>query len=126
MLKGSLTGTTTSAVITEAKENGATEPIVLTLGREAGKTLVGFYHYTGTNLAANKAYLIYDHGSSANDVNFFSIGGSGSEYTAIQKVENVKEQTEDGAWYTLQGVRLSDKPTLRGIYLHNGKKIMVK
>ena len=126
LLKGSLTGTKTKDVIDAAKEDGAIDPIVLTLGREPGKTLIGFFHYTGTNLAKNKAYLIYDWGSSDNNVNFFSIGGSGSEYTAIQKVENVKEQTEDGAWYTLQGVRLSDKPTQRGIYLHNGKKIMVK
>jgi hypothetical protein len=28
-------------------------------------------------------------------------------------------------WFTLDGRRLADKPTLRGIYLHNGKKVIV-
>ena len=31
-----------------------------------------------------------------------------------------------GVWYTLQGVRLDGKPIERGIYLHQGWKVMVK
>jgi|GEM_PF-2545425 len=30
------------------------------------------------------------------------------------------------AWYTLDGVRLAEKPTKQGIYIHNGKKVIVK
>ena len=30
------------------------------------------------------------------------------------------------AWYNLQGVRVNGKPTQKGIYIHNGKKIVVK
>jgi alpha-amylase len=29
-------------------------------------------------------------------------------------------------WYTLQGVRLNSKPTAAGIYIHEGKKVVVK
>lgn len=29
-------------------------------------------------------------------------------------------------WYTLQGVRLSSRPTVPGVYLHGGKKVWVK
>ena len=29
-------------------------------------------------------------------------------------------------WYTLQGVRLSSRPTVPGVYLHGGKKVCVK
>ena len=29
-------------------------------------------------------------------------------------------------WFTLNGVRLPDKPTGKGIYIHNGKKVFVK
>ena len=32
----------------------------------------------------------------------------------------------DGAWYTLNGHRFSDKPTVRGYYINNGKTIVVK
>jgi hypothetical protein len=30
------------------------------------------------------------------------------------------------AWYTLDGRRLSGKPTQKGIYINNGKKIVIK
>ena len=29
-------------------------------------------------------------------------------------------------WYTLDGRRLHDKPSVRGIYLNNGKKVFIK
>jgi len=30
------------------------------------------------------------------------------------------------AWYTLDGRKLSDKPTQRGIYVNNGRKVVIK
>ena len=30
------------------------------------------------------------------------------------------------AWYTLDGVRLSGKPSRKGIYINNGKKVAIK
>ena len=32
----------------------------------------------------------------------------------------------DNAWYNLQGVRFENKPVAPGIYIHNGKKVMIK
>lgn len=32
----------------------------------------------------------------------------------------------DAAWYTLSGSRLSSKPTLRGLYIHLGQKVMIR
>ena len=29
-------------------------------------------------------------------------------------------------WYTLDGRRLDQKPTARGIYLHQGRRVMIK
>ena len=87
----------------------------------------GFYKYSGETMSANKAYLVYESQSGAsNDAIFFSIGRSSSENTAIHEVEPAIKQMEGGTWYTLQGVRLNDKPSQRGLYLHNGKKIIVK
>ena len=36
------------------------------------------------------------------------------------------ERAEDGAWYTIQGQRLTNKPQSKGIYIHHGKKVLVK
>lgn len=50
-----------------------------------------------------------------------------SEVTGILSVES-EEQTTGAAegWYTLQGVKLDGEPTQKGIYIYNGKKVMVK
>lgn len=45
--------------------------------------------------------------------------------TGITSVEG-KSQAVDEGWYTLQGVRLDSKPTLRGVYLRKGRKVVVK
>ena len=37
------------------------------------------------------------------------------------------EMTFDSeAWYTLDGVRLSGKPSKKGLYINNGRKIVIK
>lgn len=47
-----------------------------------------------------------------------------STVTAVEGVNvNVKN---DGAWYDLNGRRLQGKPATRGLYIHNGKKELVK
>lgn len=46
------------------------------------------------------------------------------ESTAIKEVRTVKEEAT--GWCTLDGRRLSQKPTRRGIYIFNGKKVVIK
>ena len=55
------------------------------------------------------------------------ISASG-ETTAIGTLDTkTGEMTFDSeAWYTLDGVRLSGKPSSKGIYINNGKKIVIK
>lgn len=69
----------------------------------------------GVNIPAGKAYLMVEKGSAAK---FF---GLDSEATGINSVKTAKA---DGAYYTLEGVKTT-KP-VKGIYIHNGKKIVVK
>ena len=45
--------------------------------------------------------------------------------SGIQGVEAV-EKAGDGAYYTLQGVKLGARPTAAGIYIHNGKKVIIR
>ena len=84
--------------------------------------VVGFYKVAQQGaLAPNKAYLQIPTASltstsGANGITFVEDGT-----TAIQSVTTA---TTDDAWYTLQGVRVA-QPT-RGLYIHNGKKVVVK
>ena len=32
---------------------------------------------------------------------------------------------EDGEWYTLQGLKIGKKPTTAGVYIHNGRKVLI-
>ena len=48
------------------------------------------------------------------------------EATGILEVSADSNQKKDDAWYSLDGVRLSGKPTQRGLYIHNGRKKIVK
>ena len=56
------------------------------------------------------------------DPRWFAEGGHYNPVTAIEAVET--EKAENGAWYTIQGVRV-DKPA-KGLYIHNGRKVVVK
>ena len=56
------------------------------------------------------------------DPRWYADGGHYNPVTGIEGVE--AEKAEDGAWYTIQGVRV-DKPA-KGLYIHNGRKVVVK
>ena len=36
------------------------------------------------------------------------------------------DATQDNAWYSITGTRLSEKPTTHGIYIHQGRKVVIK
>lgn len=56
-----------------------------------------------------------------------SISGdyTGSESTGIASV-SMPGDSKPGAWYTVDGKRLSGSPLISGIYIHNGKKEALK
>ena len=37
----------------------------------------------------------------------------------------VSVNPEDGEWYTLQGMKVGKKPTTTGVYIHNGRKVLI-
>ena len=45
--------------------------------------------------------------------------------TGVNNVE-ASEADDSAPWYTINGTLLSGKPTEKGIYIHNGKKVVVK
>ncbi len=82
------------------------------LGEKVGFALVA----NGVVIPAGKAYLSIPR--AASGAKFFGLDG---EATGIN---SVKTANADGAYYTLEGVKTT-KP-VKGLYIHNGKKIIVK
>ena len=54
-----------------------------------------------------------------------NLDDANGDATAISAASSDPVVASPSGWFTLDGRRLADKPTLRGIYLHNGKKIII-
>ena len=77
-----------------------------------------------TNKKANS-----NSGAQTNDM-AFKIGnyyGDNVTYGNATGISVIKANTQtDESWYTIGGTRLSGKPTQKGVYIHQGKKAVVK
>lgn len=106
--------------------------------------LLGFWLSKGAGLFySNSAYLPVSEatakkmnlGVSYNDFNvtgakkvpalLFDFANVGSSTTGINEVVNQSTKLNDGKYYTLSGQEV-EKPTAGGIYIHNGRKFVVK
>ena len=106
-----LTSNDLKAATKDETSNGTTYFALTTLSD--GK--VGFAKVAnGVVIPAGKAYLNVPRAAAK----FFGLDG---EATGINSVKTAKA---DGAYYTLEGVKTT-KP-VKGLYIHNGKKIIVK
>ena len=65
--------------------------------------------------------------SSPSNVRAFSLN-FGDEATGIVSIGNgqLTIDNEADAWYSLGGVRLGGKPTQKGVYINNGRKVVIK
>lgn len=101
---------------------------VLTLGRfmDNGEKKIGFWTYNGATLNPHRVYILKSDLNMSSDAKGCTLGyDDGAVITAIGGV-NKDHETYDNTWYTLQGIRLSGKPTQSGVYIHNGQKVVVK
>lgn len=99
------------AATTDVTSDGAKYFALTKIGDKVGFALVA----NGVVIPAGKAYLEVTKSTGAK---FFGLDG---EATGINSVKTAKA---DGAYYTLEGVKTT-KP-VKGLYIHNGKKIVVK
>ncbi|MDE7418760.1 MAG: hypothetical protein K2N35_00965 [Muribaculaceae bacterium] len=69
--------------------------------------------------------ITFEGATKSRPVDFFLITGTGSVVGDSSAVEAVESANADGKWYNLQGVQVA-APKAAGLYIHNGKKIIVK
>ena len=79
---------------------------------------------TGT-IPENGVYLELkeEQAQKASSRGVLSIGDDGT--TGIQQIDNGLNLEKNG-WYTLDGRRLESAPTRKGLYINNGKKVVIK
>ena len=56
----------------------------------------------------------------------FVMNFGGVEITSVNEVLRMKNEVPADAWYDLQGRKLNGKPNQKGIYINNGKRIVIK
>ena len=83
---------------------------------------VGFYKFVGAALNPNKAHLEITAPAQSAPAFF----GFEENTTAINEHELHKSHELSGAWYSLDGRKLQGKPTQKGLYIVNGKKVIIK
>ena len=83
-----------------------------------------YYPDSHTAIGAQRAYFRIgdDNVSNVRRITSFNFE-FGDEATSIDACE---AQGEESSWYTIQGVKLGDKPAQNGVYIHNGKKVIIK
>ena len=82
-----------------------------------------YWPKSGASIGAFRAYFqLTDPNVNASAIvlNF----GDG-ETTGIGSIDNGELRIDNDDWYSLDGRRLNAKPTQRGVYIHNGKKVLV-
>lgn len=55
-----------------------------------------------------------------------SVGGDDEQTTAIGTLDTETGEIDFSGWYDMSGHKLSGKPTKKGIYINNGRKVVVK
>jgi hypothetical protein len=84
----------------------------------------GFHRYTGSTMAAHKAYVLVS-GSQALARSLTMVFDEATGIESLTPDAAPKAQAADH-WFTLDGRRLQAKPTAPGIYVNNGRKVVIK
>ena len=79
----------------------------------------------GYTLGACRAYFeLTDPNAKVRE---FNLNFDGNENTGILSTTNFTNYTNKAdAWYSLDGVKLDKEPTKKGMYIHNGIKVVIK
>ena len=102
----------------------AADKSILLMGGE--NTL--YYPKSGAGIGAQRAYFkIGDGAALARQLTAFRINFGEDEATGIIEVHGSGSMVSGSdAWYTLDGRRLSQKPSHAGVYIYKGVKVVIK
>ena len=105
------------------------EALILGLENQKGSGRIGFWPFNGTVVPAHRAFISEaTYRSTVGDANakgaifFFN----DPETTGITHIQNSDATTKNDAWYSLDGRQLTGKPTQKGVYIHKGRKEVVR
>ena len=111
-------------VIKNTIDEGDVENLVYWLNTSTDAINLGM-NSTKASLRGFDAYLTTVSGEPASEARIYIEEADGST-TAISAITADGELVPAQGWYTLNGVKLQGVPTQKGVYINNGKKIVIK
>lgn len=85
------------------------------------------FETTATAESAPGEYPITVYGVEADNYEVKSyIAGTLTVEEGVTDISHIEQLCDKAAWYTLQGVKLSDKPSMPGVYIYQGRKVIVR
>ena len=86
-----------------------------------------YYPIKAASIGAQRAYFkIGSEGAAQARIASFNIGYGDSETTGVGSMVNVQSSMFNDTWYSLDGRKLQGKPTQKGVYINNGRKVIIK
>ncbi len=78
-----------------------------------------------TLLACRAYFQFSDESAAARQI---TLNFGDDETTGIIELKNsrIEELKSEDGWYTVDGVKLDKQPTRKGLYIHNGRKVVIK
>ena len=132
------TGTVTNYGNSTSRVFSEFYPSLLTfsIGQYPGRCAEGTKYTIRQTLRYRQKGNVY---ANANFVFNITVGGStasatlvSTDYTdpttGVEELKNgrIEKLKSAGAWYTVNGMKISGKPTKRGLYIVNGQKVVIK
>lgn len=77
-------------------------------------------------LKAHSAYLQLPTDDVFTNDGTRAIGMEFEDGVTTGFIQIATDGTEDGDWYGIDGIKFNQKPTQRGVYINNGRKVIVK
>ena len=130
---------TTASSTTCVDFSGAFSPVILTAGNQTtlymGSDNKLYYPEADMTVGACRALFLLKNGLTAGDfgsaasssVRTFVLNFGDGDTVSVDEVSSLPAASEEsaGAWYDLQGRRLSGKPSVNGLYINNGKIVII-
>ena len=116
-------GTYTTRTVTKDDE----AKIWFTLGNYAKWAFIDTDSENSWDILPTEAYIDMSEAAGVRSMTFImeELDGSTTTIGSINADNAASKQNVDG-WFTLNGVKLQGAPTEKGIYINNGKKVVIK
>ena len=121
---GTFKGNYAPLEITVTGDNPNCNDIVELVGNKLGYATTDRTILNGKALGAFHAYFYIPANGGNQLAHSFELNTDNGETTGVFSTTDFTDYTDKaGAWYTLDGRKLQDKPMQKGIYIYKGKKV---